>query len=173
MRATMWALVVLAALFAGCAFLKSISRTATVGAAAGGGAVLGSVGGPVGTFAGGLAGGGAAYAVMENSELRSGSLQGAEARDAELDRLKSMLIIVRGDLSAKEIALTTARNQVEKISSYSESLKKTWMWVLVIGLVTRNLHNFPPLARALLARRWLKALHWLAHMIVIPGRPSE
>lgn len=180
MRATMWTLAVLAALFSGCAFLKSIGRTAAVAGGAGAGAVVGSAAGPVGTFAGGAAGGGLVYAMQENSELRTGSLQGDEARDAELDRLKSMVILMRGEMSMKEIAVGEAERRFEEArrylaetNQYWSETKKWWVRLLVLGLITRNLHNIGPFVRALLARRWLLALHWFAHMLFLPWRPKE
>lgn len=47
------------------------------------------------------------------------------------------------------------------------------LWLLLAGVVLRNLANFPHLFRALRLRRWGLALWWLAHIVILPGRPPE
>lgn len=129
-------------LVGGCAFFKSIGRTLAVAGGAGTGAVVGSAAGPVGTFAGGAAGGGIVYAAMENSELRSGSLQGSEARDAELDRLRTLLLAANGELSLKEIVINQALTGKEWAIQWMWRIIWITLGVLFFWLHLRNVHNW-------------------------------
>jgi hypothetical protein len=103
--------------------------------------------------------------LQENSELREGTLQGDGARDEEEKRLRALAFTLQGDLQLKERALGIAES--------TASWWRTWsLRILLIGLVTRNLSNFPKLISALLAKRWGHAAHWLLHIIIWPIRPK-
>jgi hypothetical protein len=181
-KAINWSVFVLMAgtLLFGCAFLKSIGRTVAVAGGGAAGAVVGLPAGPPGMILGAAGGAGTVYAMQENSELREGTLQGDGARGVENDRLKSLLLIANGDLqlkeralAAKQAAVEAALAQVEDAHAQFEGVKVYWRRLLLAGLITRNLLNFPPLYRALVAKKWLRALHWIAHIFLWPWRPKE
>lgn len=97
MKRALCLFLVAALLLSGCAFFKAVGRVLAVGA---GGAAGAAVGGPAGAGAGA----GLTYVALENSELRSGSLQGDDARDAQIDELKSMVLVLSGEKTATELA---------------------------------------------------------------------
>jgi osmotically inducible lipoprotein OsmB len=151
---------------ASCAGLWSSVRASAMpagGAAAG--ALAGSVVGPAGTVVGAGVGAVVGHSVGENAELREGTLQGEGAGDKENEHLKALLMLSQGELQVKERSL--------QLLEQSTSWTRTWaVRILLAGLVTRNLHNFPQLIKALLAKRWSLAARWAFHILIWPKRPE-
>lgn len=132
-----------------CAGLWGSVKSAAIpagGAAAG--AAAGSLAGPVGTIAGAGVGAIVGHSVGENAELRSGTLQGEGARDAEMDRIKSLLMLSQGDLQVKERALAMKEEALKHVEGAFGRVKTWTFWILLVEIVVfgfwfrwRNRHN--------------------------------
>jgi hypothetical protein len=114
----------------GCAMLKGTAWPAG-GAAAG--AAVGSLAGPGGTLVGAAVGGGAGHLMGEDSELRSGDLQGEGAAKKEIERWKGRAASAETGLGVAEHAARLFHMLVWAAIGYLVWLRREWLWRTIKG----------------------------------------
>lgn len=97
------------------------------GGAAGGALVGGPVGGPLGAATGAALGGGATHAIVENQELRDGTITGEDALAAENDRLHKVIAQLGGKVAQYE-----GGSLLDWATASGKTLLK-WCLVLLVG----------------------------------------
>lgn len=157
------AFVILAFGVCSCSGLR---KTLYVGGGGAGGAAVGSLAGPVGAISGAAVGAGVTQAVVENDELRSGTLTGEDALKAQNDELRKLVAALDGKVAAYE---------TETLWEWA----KRWTWRITFGAVWLWLAWV--LAKGMLSARGREALEkeikaapfnlfaWLRALLAIDG----